>query len=98
MSADVSDKAVQETMIQENVGLQWFAREISDYTSGTVAFKPLGPFQFGTAFDQIDYGFKGNLDLVIKPPFDIWIDIVTGKADGTEMIKKLFDCSICSRS
>jgi multimeric flavodoxin WrbA len=27
-----------------------------------------------------------NPDLVIKAPFDVWMDIQTGKADGTEMI------------
>jgi len=31
-------------------------------------------------------GKSENPDLVIKSPFDVWIDIVTGKADGTEMI------------
>jgi len=25
-------------------------------------------------------------DLVIKSPFDVWIDVVTGKADGTDML------------
>jgi putative sterol carrier protein len=24
-------------------------------------------------------------DLIIKTPFDVWMDIVTGKADGAEM-------------
>lgn len=50
----------------ENQGLHWFAREISDYTNGAVVLKPLGPFQFGTAFEQINYGFKGNLDLFVE--------------------------------
>jgi len=31
-------------------------------------------------------GKSGSPDLVIKSPFDVWIDIVTGRADGTEMI------------
>ena len=31
-------------------------------------------------------GKSKNPDLVIKSPFDVWIDIVTGKADGAEMI------------
>lgn len=50
----------------ENQGLHWFAREIADYTGGAVALKPLGPFQFGTAFEQINHGFKGNLDLFVE--------------------------------
>jgi len=50
----------------ENQGLHWFGREISVYTNGAVVLKPLGPFQFGTAFDQINYGFKGNLDLFVE--------------------------------
>lgn len=32
------------------------------------------------------YGKFENPDLTIKSPFDVWIDIVTGKEDGTEMI------------
>ena len=31
-------------------------------------------------------GKSENPDLIIKSPFDVWIDIVTGKEDGTEMI------------
>ena len=50
----------------ENQGLHWFAREISAYTNDAVALKPLGPFQFGTAIEQIKYGFKGNLDLFVE--------------------------------
>ena len=50
----------------ENQGLQWFAKIISDYTNGAVALKPLGPVQFGTSIEQINYGFKGNLDLFVE--------------------------------
>ena len=50
----------------ENQGLHWFAREISAYTNGAVSLKPLGPFQFGTASEQINYGFRGNLDLFVE--------------------------------
>jgi len=50
----------------ENQGLHWFAREISAYTNDAVVLKPLGPFQFGTAIEQIKYGFKGNLDLFVE--------------------------------
>jgi len=50
----------------ENQGLHWFAKEISAYTSGAVSLKPLGPFQFGTAIEQIKYGFKKNLDLFVE--------------------------------
>jgi len=35
---------------------------------------------------QAKDGKSENPDLVIKSPFDVWIDIITGKADGTEMI------------
>jgi multimeric flavodoxin WrbA/putative sterol carrier protein len=35
---------------------------------------------------QAKDGKSENPDLIIKSPFDVWIDIVTGKADGTEMI------------
>ena len=31
-------------------------------------------------------GKSENPDLIIKSPFDVWIDIVTGKADGAELI------------
>jgi len=31
-------------------------------------------------------GKSENPDLVIKSPFDVWVDIITGKADGTEMM------------
>ena len=31
-------------------------------------------------------GKSENPDLIIKSPFDVWIDIVTGKEDGTEMM------------
>ena len=37
------------------------------------------------AFQTRD-GKSESPDLIIKSPFDTWIDIVTGKADGTEMI------------
>lgn len=47
-------------------GLQWLANEISTFTQGDVSLKPLGPFQFGTADEQINYGFKGNLDLFVE--------------------------------
>ncbi len=50
----------------ENRGLHWFAGEILDFTDGAVALKPLGPFQFGTAYEQINYGFKENLDLFVE--------------------------------
>jgi TRAP-type C4-dicarboxylate transport system substrate-binding protein len=68
----IEDKENPETYIisavagLENQGLHWFAREISDYTNGAVVLKPLGSFQFGTAFEQISYGFKGNLDLFVE--------------------------------
>ena len=47
-------------------GLHWLANEISRLTQGDVSLKPLGPFQFGTADEQINYGFKGNLDLFVE--------------------------------
>lgn len=47
-------------------GLHWLANEISTLTQGDVSLKPLGPFQFGTADEQINYGFKGNLDLFVE--------------------------------
>ncbi|MBU0462422.1 MAG: TRAP transporter substrate-binding protein DctP [Proteobacteria bacterium] len=50
----------------ENQGLHWFSREIIDYTNGAVVLNPMGPFQFGTFTDQINYGFRGNLDLFIE--------------------------------
>ncbi len=50
----------------ESQGLHWLAREISTLTRGEVCLKPLGPFQFGTTYEQINYGFKGNLDLFVE--------------------------------
>lgn len=50
----------------ENQGLHWFDREIFRHTDGAVTLKPLGPFQFGTASEQIQYGFGGHLDLFVE--------------------------------
>ncbi len=30
-------------------------------------------------------GIEENPDLTIKTPFDVWMDIMTGKADGQQM-------------
>ena len=49
----------------ENQGLHWFSREIIDHTNGVVDLKPIGPVQFGTFIEQINFGFKGNLDIFI---------------------------------
>ena len=49
----------------ENQGLHWFAREIIDHTNGAVDLKPIGPVQFGTFIEQINFGFQGNLDLFV---------------------------------
>ena len=49
----------------ENQGLHWFSREIINQTDGAVDLKQFGPIQFGTFIEQINYGFKENLDLFI---------------------------------
>ena len=36
------------------------------------------------AFDVIT-GRAGNPDLTIETPFEVWVDILTGKADGQQM-------------
>ena len=68
-----------------------FNPEVAGDTKATLQFEFTGSAKGSCYFiieDETIKAKKGKSerpDLIIKTPFDVWMDIVTGKADGAEM-------------